>query len=76
MMGFGLLMMALVLGLPVLLIAAILIWVLSLKSQRSWPKFSPQTPTSLMKPEARNCAHCGQSLQAEWTHCPNCGAPI
>jgi len=24
----------------------------------------------------RYCAHCGAGLQADWTHCPQCGAPV
>ena len=76
MMGFGLLMMLFLLGIPVLLIVAILIAVLVLKGQRSWPVFWPQTPASLVRRDTRHCTHCGQGLQADWTHCPKCGAPI
>ncbi len=75
MMGFGFLIMLLVLGLPVLLIAAILIGVLGLQGWRSRPMFSPPTPTSLATQYARYCSHCGQGLQEDWTHCPKCGAP-
>jgi len=76
MMGFGLLMMLLVLGLPVVLIAAILIGVLGIQGRRSQPMFSPPTPTSLSTQYTRYCSHCSQGLQADWTHCPKCGAPI
>ena len=24
----------------------------------------------------RFCSHCGAGLQDDWTHCPQCGAPI
>lgn len=24
----------------------------------------------------RFCSHCGAGLQENWTHCPQCGAPI
>jgi len=24
----------------------------------------------------RFCSHCGAGLQASWTHCPQCGAPV
>ena len=75
MMGFGLLMMLLVLGLPVVSIAAILIGVLALLGRRSRPIFSPPTSTGLAKQDARYCSACGQDLQAGRTHCPKCEAP-
>ena len=76
MMGFGMLMMLLVLGLPVLLIAAVLIGVLGLEGWRRRQMYSPPTSSGLVAQGARSCAHCGQGLQADWTHCPKCGAPI
>ena len=76
MMGFGMLMMLFVLGLPILLIAAVLIWVLGLEGWRRRQIFSSPTPASLVRQDARYCSHCGQGLQADWTHCPKCGAPI
>jgi uncharacterized paraquat-inducible protein A len=34
---------------------------------------SPQPPA----PKAElYCSHCGAGLQYEWSHCPQCGAPI
>ncbi|MBI5292743.1 MAG: zinc-ribbon domain-containing protein [Chloroflexi bacterium] len=36
---------------------------------------APQGFTSAASP-ARYCSHCGQGLQAAWTHCPQCGAPV
>jgi len=76
MMGFGILMMLLVLGLPVLLIAAVLIGVLGLEGWRRRQMFSSPTSTSLVVQDVRTCVHCGQGLQADWTHCPKCGAPV
>ena len=75
MMGFGFLFMLLILGLPVVLIAAILIGIFGLLGQRSRSMFSPPTTASLAMQNARTCAHCGQALQGDWTHCPKCGAP-
>jgi len=79
MLLFGLLFMLLVIGLPVLLIAAVIAGVWGVTGRRggsvaSTPVYSgPAAPTAAM---ARYCSHCGQGLQAEWTHCPQCGAPI
>lgn len=28
-------------------------------------------------PDAKRfCSHCGAGLQEDWTHCPQCGAPV
>ena len=28
-------------------------------------------------PDAKRfCSHCGAGLQENWTHCPQCGAPV
>jgi len=32
-----------------------------------------QLPSQEVK---RVCSHCGAGLQEDWTHCPQCGAPI
>lgn len=28
------------------------------------------------RPAARACVSCGKPLQADWTHCPHCGAKV
>ncbi len=80
MLGIGLLMMLIFLGLPILLVVAVVAVMTGLSGRRAGPVFPPPTPSALAPaptaPPARYCAHCGQGLQADWTHCPNCGAPI
>lgn len=77
MLGIGLLMMLVVFGLPILLIVAV-VW--GLLGRRAGPAFSPSPALPRASAPAasptRYCAHCGQGLQADWTHCPKCGAPI
>ncbi len=78
MLIFGLLFMLLVIGLPALLIAAVIAGVWGLSSRRNGPLPSTPTyssPTALTTPMMRHCSHCGQGLQDDWTHCPKCGAP-
>ncbi len=78
MLGFGLLTMLIVIGLPVLLVIGVIAGVWGLSGRRAGPMFTPFAPpafTSAASP-ARYCSHCGQGLQAEWTHCPQCGAPV
>ena len=86
MFGFGWLMMLLVIGIPVFLI--ILIIAVSFGWFQNWNRtgatnqihtpannstvnYSPSTPDP-----ARYCTHCGTGLKSDWTHCPQCGAPI
>lgn len=78
MLGFGLLTMLIVIGLPMLLVIGVIAGVWGLSGRRTWPMFTPPAPrafTPVASP-ARYCSHCGQGLQAEWTHCPQCGAPV
>ena len=65
MLGIGLLMMFIVLGLPILLVVGMMAVLMGLWNRRP----GPASPACF-------CAHCGQSLQADWTHCPKCGAPV
>ena len=37
------------------------------------PEKREQIPSPNTK---RICSHCGTGLQASWTHCPQCGAPV
>ncbi len=72
MLGFGLIAMLLVVGLPVALIVA-LIWALTRRGNYSAP-----VPASVRQSiaTARTCSHCGTALQADWSHCPQCGAQV
>jgi hypothetical protein len=74
MMGFGFLFMLLALALPVVLIAALMIWLMKMGGQKNI--FTPPAPThsGSAAPE-RSCSHCGTHLQSDWSHCPKCGAP-
>ena len=36
----------------------------------------PETPTRSTAAATVPCASCQTALQAEWSHCPNCGAVI
>jgi hypothetical protein len=79
MLFFGLLFMLLVIGLPILLILAVVAGVWGLRGRHaeavtSSPVYSE--PSGQAVSFKRNCSHCGQGLQAEWTHCPKCGSPV
>ncbi len=72
MMGFGLIAMLLVVAIPVVLIV-VLVWALTRHASPVVP--TPITPVPAGNP--RNyCSHCGAGLQAGWSHCPQCGAPV
>ena len=85
MMGFGLLFMLAVLAIHVLLIVGLVVWMMRTNQQTNppLPAANPQVaiPPKVVSPApslsaARVCSHCGAGLQPEWTHCPQCGAPI
>ena len=76
MLGIGLLMMLVFLGLPILLVVAVVAVLMGLLGRRGGPVFLPPTPAAPTTSPARYCSHCGQGLQADWTHCPKCGAPV
>ena len=80
MMGFGLLIMLAVLGIPILLIAGLVLWMVIQGTLRdnhpSTVHSLPAAPASSPSAGAGHvCSHCGAGLQPEWTHCPQCGAP-
>ncbi len=86
MLGIGILMMALVVGLPILLIIAVIAGTGSLLHRQNQPA-APSVKTGTSYPSAsqpaqpaaapaRYCSHCGAGLQSDWKHCPQCGAPI
>lgn len=79
MLGFGLLLMLLFIGLPLLLIVGGIAVAMALLGRRNVSVMSllgSSTPAGPMASVARYCPHCGQGLQADWTHCPQCGAPV
>lgn len=87
MMGLGLLFLVLLIGIPILLAVVLLGGGASAFQKQNHPGFSVQNPVNVppsqvVQPDqpaaipARYCAHCGAGLQADWTHCPQCGAPI
>ena len=79
MMGFGFLSMLLVIVLPIVGIVVLVVWLVN--SNRQGNLFS-QNPPSEKREQAegqgmkRFCSHCGAGLQDDWTHCPQCGAPV
>ena len=86
MFGMALLIMLLVFGLPILLVIAVLGGAPGFLQKQNRPADGAQNPISaasipVVQPgqavvSARYCAHCGAGLQTDWTHCPQCGAPI
>jgi hypothetical protein len=86
MFWFGLLVLLLVIGVPVLLVVVVFSGKLGILQQMSSPApiQQPSRPVNLSTiersepPEAvsRYCSHCGAGLQTDWTHCPQCGAPV
>jgi len=86
MFGFGWLMMLLVVGLPTLLVVLLLGGTFEFFQNRVHSTAIPQNQASVYQPQAssnpaspapsRYCSHCGSGLQADWTHCPQCGSPI
>ncbi len=86
MMIFGFLMMVAVIAIPLLLIALLVggsagifqRWAHNTGSPTS--SYTPVQPTSNNIPDhtpaTKYCSHCGAGLKADWTHCPQCGAPV
>ena len=76
MMGFGFLFMLLVWVVPAILVVVLGVWLFTKVSQKnSTTIFTPgRSPVS--QSSGRNCSHCGSQLQHDWSHCPQCGAPI
>jgi hypothetical protein len=72
MLGFGLIAMLLVIGLPVALIV-VLIWAFTRRENSfiSTPGLVHQNNAS-----PRTCLHCGTPLKVDWSHCPQCGAQV
>ena len=87
MMGIGLLFLLLLIAIPILLVIALLGGTGGFLQKQNRPADVVQKPVyATSSPVAqpgqaavtstRYCAHCGAGLQADWTHCPQCGAPI
>jgi hypothetical protein len=86
MFGFGLLMMLLVIGLPVLLLILLLGGAAGILQNKNQSVSTNQDQSPVYRPmlnsnasalaSSRYCSHCGVGLQSDWTHCPQCGAPI
>jgi hypothetical protein len=86
MFGLGWFMMLLVIGLPILLVVLVLGGTVgflqnwghsSTATQIQAPVYHSALNSNLSAPAAaRYCSHCGAGLQSDWTHCPQCGAPI
>lgn len=79
MLGIGSLMMLLVFGLPILLIVAVVVGAMALSMRPAATVLSPPMQAAPMSTPAatptRCCPHCGQGLQADWTHC-KCGSSV
>jgi len=79
MMGFGFLFMLLLVVLPFIGVVALIAWLINVNRRgdlfglNSSSEKREQATGSGTK---RFCSHCGAGLQAEWTHCPQCGAFI
>ncbi len=87
MMGAGLLFLLLIIGIPILLVVALAGGGFGIFQKQNQPVSVPQSPANTMQIQAaqtsqpstapsRYCSHCGAGLQGDWTHCPQCGAPI
>jgi len=75
MMGPGFLMMLGGLIVPFLLVAWLVFRIAQPNSAGRGPQLPVFRPPANTSSAARICTHCGASLQAEWVHCPQCGAP-
>jgi hypothetical protein len=86
MFGLGWLMMFLLIGLPILLVVLLLFGGAGFLQRMTHPAYGQQTvqpgyslattPSKSVEAPSRYCAHCGAGLQFDWSHCPQCVAPI
>ncbi|PWB55497.1 MAG: hypothetical protein C3F13_04245 [Anaerolineales bacterium] len=86
MFGFGWLMMLLVMVVPVLLIILMIGWAtggfqnlgknLSSATNPIPEHYSATKEALPLQKAERYCSHCGTGLQSDWSHCPQCGAPV
>jgi hypothetical protein len=86
MVGFGWLLMLLMIGLPILGVVLLLLAaagffqnqslnVVPIKNQAQDNR-SLNSANTFVSATGHYCAHCGAGLQSDWTHCPQCGAPV
>ncbi len=87
MMVVGLLFLLLVIAIPIVLVVALVGGTAGFFQRQNrvsdvvqGPVYATSSPIIQSNqegvPSARYCSHCGAGLQADWTHCPQCGAPI
>ncbi len=86
MFGFGWLMMLVVIGLPILLVVILLVVAAGFFQNRPLSMPYNQNRPQVYQPSkdikdsittaARFCSHCGAGIQPDWSHCPQCGAPV
>ena len=87
MMVVGLLFLILIIGIPIFLGIAMLGGGLSYFQKQNQPISMAPNPVYATSNQAiqtnqpsvalsRYCSHCGAGLQVDWTHCPQCGAPV
>ena len=84
--GLSWLFMFLMIGVPILGVVLILLAAAGFFQNRSLNvvPIRNQSPVDRSSNNANSstlvtghyCAHCGTGLQADWTHCPQCGAPV
>lgn len=82
----GFLLMFLMMGLPVVLVVLLFAggigafqYLGQSSSKQSTLPYSANVDPLPEKPAgtfSRYCSHCGVGLRPDWTHCPQCGAPI
>jgi len=87
MMVIGLLFLLLVIAIPIFLVIALVGGTAGFLQKQNRASDIVQRPVYVTSspivqsnqtgvPSTRYCSHCGAGLQADWTHCPQCGAPI
>jgi len=79
MMMFGFLLLLLFVVILIVGVIAGVAWLNKNNGQGN--PFSVNQPSERQKqitgPDAKRfCSHCGAGLQENWTHCPQCGAPV
>ena len=79
MMIFGFLFLLLVVAVVVVGLIVGLAWFNRINQQGNPVNVnqSPEKREQITGPDVKRfCSHCGAGLQADWTHCPQCGAPV
>jgi hypothetical protein len=84
--GFGWLLMLLMIGLPILGVVLLLMAAAGYFQHRSLNAAPIRDEAQVNRTlngsnitasaTGRYCAHCGAGLQADWMHCPQCGAQV